>query len=196
MKVICGSMNWTRFWNFFLDLTHFSKAICLKDINSEYFVGFAKYFWIVPFRLSYLLRSSYCLDTPQLPSMVTVQWSCTEEPMRRSFSNFIYRLRQSRVRNLCGFAHSVLSCFAKKVAGLCEKEQDTSLHQADTISTGKHNLWKVREIFHWNGKFTTRQCITQWDWPRADNFTIHTSAIILTSNFFDSLSTSKWCSGA
>lgn len=80
--------------------------------------------------------------------MVTVQWSSNEEPMRRSFSNFIYRLRQSRVRNLCGFAHSVLSCFAKKVAGLCEKEQDTSLHQADTISTGKHNLWKVREIFH------------------------------------------------
>ena len=29
----------------------------LKDIDSEYFFGFAKYFWIVPFRLPYL---SHC----------------------------------------------------------------------------------------------------------------------------------------
>ena len=36
---------------FFFDLTNFSKAICLKDIDSYYFFGFAKHFWIVPFRL-------------------------------------------------------------------------------------------------------------------------------------------------
>ena len=42
----------TRIWNCFFDLTNFSKAICLKDVDSIYFFGFAKYFWIVPLRLS------------------------------------------------------------------------------------------------------------------------------------------------
>ena len=27
--------------------------ICLKDVDSEYFFGFTKYVWIVPFRLPY-----------------------------------------------------------------------------------------------------------------------------------------------
>lgn len=35
----------------FVDLTNFLKAIFLNDIDSEYFFGFTKYFWIVPFRL-------------------------------------------------------------------------------------------------------------------------------------------------
>ena len=52
MKVIYGSMNQTRTWNWFLCLTNFSKAICPKDIHSKYFFGFAKYFWIVPFRFT------------------------------------------------------------------------------------------------------------------------------------------------
>ena len=33
MKVICGSMNESRIWNCFLELTNFSKAIRLKDID-------------------------------------------------------------------------------------------------------------------------------------------------------------------
>ena len=38
-------------------MTNLLKAICLKDIDSEYFFGFTfcKYFWIVPFRLPYYL---------------------------------------------------------------------------------------------------------------------------------------------
>ena len=61
----------------FLDLTNFSTAICLKDIDSKYVFGFEKYFWIVPFRLPYILNCTG-MTLSAVMFMLCFEYGCVE----------------------------------------------------------------------------------------------------------------------
>ena len=52
-KFICGSNNFIKICNRFLDLKNFPTRIFKKYWDLKYFFGFKNYFWSVPFRLPY-----------------------------------------------------------------------------------------------------------------------------------------------
>ena len=60
-RVIGGSNNFLRICNSFLDLINSSTVIFEKTFDLKHFLGFAKYFWIVPFRLPQI---SYLCEHP------------------------------------------------------------------------------------------------------------------------------------
>lgn len=107
--------------------------------------------------------------------------------------NDIYR----HVRNLCEFAH-MLSCFVDNYNHwIVWKGARYVVTQVWYDINGK--IWFVDQS---KGRFFIEMVSLLRDnaqhsetWPRADKFTIHTLAIIVTRSLFGSLSKSQFCSG-